>query len=201
MKLYKHVRKSKIKLVVLAVVSYQLIFPNQTLAAEPISSVLLPNLTVKSSNLSQNNDNSVNTEDRIVLISMNGVTKMDNSQNNAEISQNKPSVGTAVKAYNIKKTYKVPISAYSSTVDQTDASPCITANGFNVCENNEENVIAANFLPFGTKVQIPDHFGDRIFIVQDRMNARYTLKVDIWMKSRDAALQWGVRTATIVVVE
>lgn len=95
----------------------------------------------------------------------------------------------------------VVATAYSSTVDQTDASPCTTANGFNVCRHNQENVIAANFLPFGTRVRIPDKFGDRVFIVQDRMNRRYaTGRIDIWMKSRQSAIQFGIKKVTIEVL-
>jgi 3D (Asp-Asp-Asp) domain-containing protein len=92
------------------------------------------------------------------------------------------------------------VTAYSSTKDQTDASPCITANGFNVCKNGAENVIAANFLPFGARVQFPEYFGAREFIVQDRMNARYSNRVDIWMKTRVAAKQFGVKRLKMVVV-
>lgn len=98
-------------------------------------------------------------------------------------------------------TYNIPITAYSSTPDQTDSTPCITANGYDLCEANEENIIAANFLPFGTKVRIPEYFGDRIFTVQDRMNARYYYKADIWMKTRQPAMEWGLVYATIEVVE
>jgi 3D (Asp-Asp-Asp) domain-containing protein len=92
------------------------------------------------------------------------------------------------------------LTAYSSTVDQTDSSPCTTANGFNVCRHNQENIIAANFLPFGARVRIPDLFGDRIFTVQDRMNKRHSQRIDIWMKSRTAAKQFGVKRAKIEIV-
>ena len=90
--------------------------------------------------------------------------------------------------------------SYSSDVYQTDASPCITANGFNVCEHGEEDTIAANFLKFGTRVRIPELFGDRIFYVRDRMNARYPERVDIWMKDYINAKQFGVKYAVIEIV-
>lgn len=95
---------------------------------------------------------------------------------------------------------RVVITAYSSTRNQTDASPCITANGYNVCSHNTENVIAVNFLPFGTRVKIPELFGDQEFVVQDRMNARHAHRVDIWMTSRTRAKQFGVKRAHIVVL-
>jgi len=93
------------------------------------------------------------------------------------------------------------MTAYNSEVGQTDNSPCITANGFNVCTHGIEDTVAANFLPFGTKVRIPDLFGDRIFVVRDRMNKRYSDRVDIWMLERSDAIQFGVRRTRIEVVE
>ncbi len=93
------------------------------------------------------------------------------------------------------------MTAYNSEVGQTDDSPCITANGFNVCTHGIEDTVAANFLPFGTKVRIPDLFGDRIFVVRDRMNKRYSDRVDIWMLKRSDAMQFGVRRTRIEVVE
>lgn len=93
------------------------------------------------------------------------------------------------------------MTAYNSLPEQTDATPCITANGFDVCKHWTEDTIAANFLKFGTKVRIPELFGDRIFIVRDRMNARYSDRVDIWMKDKQDARNFGKRTAKIEIVE
>jgi len=70
---------------------------------------------------------------------------------------------------------KVKITAYSSTVDQCDDDPFVTASGHTV----EEGVIAANFLPFNTKVRIPAIYGDRVFVVKDRMNKKYNDRVDV----------------------
>jgi len=103
--------------------------------------------------------------------------------------------------YNVVSTKKVVITAYSSTPDQTDSTPCITANGFDLCKHNTEDVIAANFLPFGTRVRIPEYFGDRIFSVQDRMNKRYYYRADIWMRERQSAIQFGAKYTEIEIVE
>lgn len=92
------------------------------------------------------------------------------------------------------------ITAYSSTVDQTDGSPCITANGFNVCKHGKEDTIAANFLKFGTKVRVPELYGDKIFVVRDRMNKRFPNRVDIWMTNRYAAQKFGVQYAKVEIV-
>jgi 3D (Asp-Asp-Asp) domain-containing protein len=93
------------------------------------------------------------------------------------------------------------MTAYNSEVGQTDDSPCITANGFNVCKHGIEDTIAANFLKMGTKVRIPELFGDRIFVVRDRMNARHANRVDVWFKDRSAAIKFGIRVAKIEVLE
>lgn len=93
------------------------------------------------------------------------------------------------------------MTAYNSEVGQTDNSPCITANGFNVCKHGVEDTIAANFLKMGTKVRIPELFGDRIFIVRDRMNARHANRVDVWFKNRSDAIKFGVKVAKIEVLE
>jgi len=98
-----------------------------------------------------------------------------------------------------RRTFTIPITAFNSEPGQTDATPCIAARGFNLCEHNEEDVVAANFLPMGTKLRIPELYGDRVFTVVDRMNARYYYKMDIWLKSKDDAKQFGVKYATIEV--
>lgn len=96
---------------------------------------------------------------------------------------------------------QVVATAYSSTEDQTDDTPCITANGFDLCENGIEEIIANNGLKFGTTVRIPELFGGRIFIVADRMNSRYgSGRIDIWMKSREKAQNFGVRAAEMEIV-
>mgnify|MGYP001607602731 CR=1 FL=1 len=91
----------------------------------------------------------------------------------------------------------VPISAYSSTTDQTDDSPFITAWNTPV----RDGIVAANFLPFGTKIKIPEIFGDKILTVEDRMNKRYWHKMDIWFPDRASALQFGVKILKIQILE
>ena len=93
-------------------------------------------------------------------------------------------------------TRKVVITAYSSTPDQTDNDPFTMANGRRV----HDGAIAANFLPFGTKVRIPDLFGDKVFTVGDRMHERFSKRVDIWMPNRQDAIRFGLRNATIEII-
>ncbi|MFA7245087.1 MAG: hypothetical protein WC070_02805 [Candidatus Magasanikbacteria bacterium] len=98
-----------------------------------------------------------------------------------------------------RKIVMAVMTAYSSDVGQTDSTPCIPADyKYNLCENyekfGEQNTIAANFLPLGTKVRFPDLYVDKIFVVRDRMNARYGYgRGDIWMPTRNEAVNFGVK--------
>lgn len=100
-----------------------------------------------------------------------------------------------------RRVVTMSISAYTSDVAQTDGDPCTTASGLNVCTRNVEDIVATNFqyLQFGTAVRIPELFGDRIFYVHDRMNARYTKTVDVWMKDIADARKFGRRTAKVEI--
>jgi 3D (Asp-Asp-Asp) domain-containing protein len=119
-------------------------------------------------------------------------------QSVADLTKENASSSPAAK---IKSESVHVITAYTSEAAQTDSSPCITANGFNVCEHGIEDTIAANWLPMGAKVKIPDLFGDRIFVVRDRMNKRHADRADIWMVSKADALKFGKKTARIQVIE
>jgi len=99
------------------------------------------------------------------------------------------------------RSISVPVTAYNSLPGQTDSTPCITANGFDLCQNNQQNVIAANFLKFGTKVRFPDFDPDTIYTVQDRMNARYAYRADIWMKTTADARQFGLKTLKMEIYQ
>ena len=102
--------------------------------------------------------------------------------------------------YQVINTSTHTITAYTSEAGQTDNTPCITANGFDVCAHGEEDILAANFLKMGTKVRIPELFGDRIFTVSDRMNRRHATRLDVWMKSKDSAINFGIKKAKIEIL-
>ena len=88
------------------------------------------------------------------------------------------------------------VTAYSSTPEETDSTPFITANGTRV----HDGIVATNFLPFGTEIQIPSLFGNKIFTVEDRMAKRLTDVIDIWMPTKTAALRFGANYASIIIV-
>jgi len=95
------------------------------------------------------------------------------------------------------KVVKAVITAYTSTVDQTDNDPFVAASGKRVYDG----MIAANWLPFGTKIKIPSLYGDKEFTVDDRMNARYGYgRMDIWFDAAKAeARKFGVKRVEVEV--
>jgi 3D (Asp-Asp-Asp) domain-containing protein len=95
-----------------------------------------------------------------------------------------------------KEIITVTATAYSSTLDQTDDTPFVTARNTRV----RDGIAAANFLPFGTEFRIPDLYGDKIFIVEDRMNKRYWHRVDIWFPERQMAKEFGIKQIRIEIV-
>ncbi|PIR04555.1 MAG: hypothetical protein COV59_00310 [Candidatus Magasanikbacteria bacterium CG11_big_fil_rev_8_21_14_0_20_39_34] len=93
----------------------------------------------------------------------------------------------------------VVVTAYSLEAAQTDSTPCIPANGEDLCALRElqgaHNTVAANFLRFGTQVKLPELFGNKTLVVRDRMNARYngTNRIDVVMDTRAEAIKFGVK--------
>ena len=108
--------------------------------------------------------------------------------------------GDSVMAVNMSKVpnmIRTTLTAYSSTPDQTDDTPFITASNTRV----RDGIIASNFLAFGTKVQIPSLFGDKVFTVEDRMARKHNDKIDIWFPERYLAKNFGVKEAEVIILE
>ncbi len=105
-----------------------------------------------------------------------------------------PSAGPV---FEVKEVRTVWITAYSSTPEETDDTPFTTASGQTV----RDGIVATNLYPFGTKLQIPLHFGDKVFEVQDRMHARKTNGVDVWMDGKHQALAFGAHKAEVHILK
>src|SRR3990167_3738336 len=78
-------------------------------------------------------------------------------------------------------------TAYTSSVEETDGNPNITASG----SKTHWGTIADNSLPFGTLVKI-EGFGDKVFRVEDRGGNAFD--IDIWMPTKAKAYQHGRRS-------
>ena len=101
-------------------------------------------------------------------------------------------------SYEVVKTIKMVITAYSSTEDQTDNTPFITASGKYV----KDGFIANNYLPFGAKLRIPELYGNKIFTVEDRMHKRKGIyHTDIWMPEYKQAKEFGAKITHIEILE
>ncbi|MFC1629808.1 3D domain-containing protein [Patescibacteria group bacterium] len=114
------------------------------------------------------------------------------------IEENSLKSVSAPPAKNVVRRIRVIATAYSSTVWQTDDTPFITAAGTSV----RNGVVANNLLPFGTKIRMPEIYGDDVFVVEDRMHSRQSLyHVDIWFSSYQEAKNFGAKTTYIEILE
>jgi len=95
------------------------------------------------------------------------------------------------------------VTAYNAgDINQCWGDPCESANGENICLALELGYkrCAANFVPFGTILHI-EHYGD--CMVTDRMNSRYTNRVDIAMKlsEYERAKKFGLQKLLVTIKE
>jgi 3D (Asp-Asp-Asp) domain-containing protein len=96
------------------------------------------------------------------------------------------------------KRLNVILTAYSSSPWETDEDPHITAAGTKV----KYGIVANNLLPLGTKIKIPEIFGDEIFVVEDRMNWRKgKYQVDVWFDDYLKAKEFGAKKTYIEILE
>lgn len=95
------------------------------------------------------------------------------------------------------KVVPVVVTAYSSSVWETSGDPFLTASETRV----RDGVAANNLLPFGTKIRLPQVFGDKVFVIEDRMHSKKgDYHVDIWFSSRAGALKFGARLTEMEVL-
>ena len=97
----------------------------------------------------------------------------------------------------ISKRVKVIVTAYSSSIWETDDGPFITASGSQV----RDGIVANNLLAFGTKIRLPEIFSDKVFIVEDRMHSRKGYyHIDIWFPSQEEALNFGAKLTEMEIL-
>ena len=111
--------------------------------------------------------------------------------NKEELSVNRETKGTIreVTAYNAGD----PL--------QCDNTPCISANGENICTSLALGYkrCATNAFPFGTRLHI-QNYGE--CLVVDRMNSRYRNRIDIAMTADEKAraINFGLQNLRVYVV-
>jgi 3D (Asp-Asp-Asp) domain-containing protein len=97
------------------------------------------------------------------------------------------------------------VTGYSSTPDQTDETPWLTAWS----TQTRPGVIALSRDLLRTFTDgAPFDYGDRIlvagvgvFLVEDTMADRWTSRADIWFPTRQQAQQWGRRETLLARVQ
>lgn len=95
------------------------------------------------------------------------------------------------------------VTAYTSRVQETDATPCISADGSDICKRyaEGERICATNDHAIGSVLYVQ---GLGNCVVRDRMNKRYTGtgRVD-WYMGHDltGARKWGIRTVAVAKVK
>ena len=109
-----------------------------------------------------------------------------------------PSSNPANPEPKVVQRFLVIVTAYSSTPWETEGNPFVTASGTWV----EDGIIANNLLPFGTKIKLPEIYGDKVFTVQDRMHWRKGYyHIDIWFPSYWQAKNFGAKRTYVEVLE
>jgi len=100
--------------------------------------------------------------------------------------------------FQLAQKIEVVITAYSSSPWETDGDPFITAAGTGV----REGIVANNKYPFGTEIRIPEIYGEKIFVVEDRMSwKKGEYHIDIWFPSYWEALNFGAKRTYIEILE
>lgn len=98
----------------------------------------------------------------------------------------------------VTRSYQTRVTVYNSVPWQTDGDPFTTASGTRV----RFGTVAANCLPFGTKLRIPEMYGDKIFTVEDRLAPRMGCSViDVWQEYSPDARSFGAPVATVEIIE
>lgn len=90
------------------------------------------------------------------------------------------------------------ITMFTSRVSETDGDPCTAAWGENICKM-DFNVCATNAFPHNTKLFVA---GLGECVVKDKMNSRYTSRVD-WYAKMDfnRAITFGKQNLLVSVIK
>ena len=104
--------------------------------------------------------------------------------------------------YIVKSETIRTVTAYNAgDPSQTDDTPCISANGENICAALAEGQkrCAANFVPLGSRLYV-DKIG--VCLVTDRTNKRYRNRVDIAMQKSEyhKALRFGRQKLHVKII-
>ena len=94
----------------------------------------------------------------------------------------------------VEHTYVAEVSAYTASDDECGNHEGITASGTYVQQGR--TIAAPSWIPFGTKVIIGGHE----YLVEDRGRYISDNRLDIYMNSRDDAMEFGRKEMDVTVV-
>ena len=102
-------------------------------------------------------------------------------------------VGSVGQSEVTSYTYVAEVSAYTASDDECGNSNGITASGTHVKQGR--TIAAPSWIPFGTKVIIGGHE----YLVEDRGGYICDNRLDIYMDSREDAMEFGRKELEVTV--
>ncbi len=84
------------------------------------------------------------------------------------------------------------VTAYTSSVDETDDTPLVNAAG---TEPHTGSIACPIRYPFGTVVR----FEGNAYVCDDRMSSKYSDRFDIWVETKAEAFEFGIRNVIIYI--
>ena len=101
-----------------------------------------------------------------------------------------------------QKEFKVTVTAYTLSADETDDTPTIAAWGDHLKPTDKVVALSRDLEKLGlkhrSKVYVP---GYGKATVLDRMNKRWKMKVDILLPTKKEAFAWGKQQKTMYVLK
>ena len=98
-----------------------------------------------------------------------------------------------VDGVNIAEQVKTEVTAYSSSPDETDDTPFISADGKTVYDGL---IACPREYEFGTRVMIDW----RIYTCGDRLAEKYDHRFDIWKQTKQEAIDYGLQTTDVFIL-
>lgn len=129
------------------------------------------------------------------IYTLNALERYQQAHNTPQTASNTPFVLTKLGETVIRE-----VTAYNSLPEQTDSTPCISADGTDICKRFEkgENICATNAYELGTKLYV-ENFGE--CTVADRMNKRFANRVDLFFnKDKDRAVAFGKQKLEVSLI-
>ena len=131
----------------------------------------------------------------LIILSAFGFAHADQINSSLLIHKNQQYIVTS-------ETIRIVTAYNAGDPRQTDDTPCISANGENLCDAlaKGEKRCAANFVPLGSQLYV-DKVG--MCLVTDRTNKRYRNRVDIAMQKDEyhKARQFGRQKLHVKIVD